>query len=110
MSPLRRPTTSSGIACVEAHAKQNNAANPNPDEKVARAMALLSAHKRSIADTVDSMKIEMELVQAMEDNDDRDLEHYMSSLEVMLGSKEEAVSSLQKELKGFQHYRKRVNN
>ncbi len=110
MSPLRRPTTSSGIACVEAHAKQNNAANPNPDEKVARAMALLSAHKRSIADTVDSMKIEMELVQAMEDNDDRDLEHYMSSLEVMLDSKEEAVSSLQKELKGFQHYRKRVNN
>ena len=71
-------------------------------------LVLLSAHKKSIADTVEDMKMEMELVQAMEDNVDRDLEHYMSSLETMLVSKGKAVDSLQTEVRRFQAYRKQV--
>ena len=78
------------------------------EENYARALSLLSAHKKSIADTVEDMKGEMELVQAMEDNVDRDLEHYMSSLETMLVSKGKAVDSLQTEVRRFQAYRKQV--
>jgi len=45
----------------------------------------------------------------MEDNDDRDLNHYMNSLENILDSKENALSNLQKELRKFRSYRKGRN-
>ena len=51
------------------------------------------------------MKDEMELVQQMENVDDRDSEHYIDQLERILSAKASAIGSLQDELSSFQHYR-----
>ena len=106
ISPLRRPSNTT--SATAARGKQITKEVNDDEENYARALSLLSAHKKSIADTVEDMKMEMELVQAMEDNVDRDLEHYMSSLETMLVSKGKAVDSLQTEVRRFQAYRKQV--
>lgn len=47
----------------------------------------------------------MELVQQMENVDDRDSEHYIDQLERILSAKAHAIGSLQDELSSFQHYR-----
>ena len=75
------------------------------EEGLARSLSLLSAHKRTIAETVEAMKVEMELVQEMEDSEERDVEHYMGELSRMLEEKETVVGGLRDELKLFREYR-----
>lgn len=54
------------------------------------------------------MKDEMELVQSMEDVDNRDSELYIDNLESILDAKEAAISALQKELQSFQKFRNKI--
>ena len=75
-------------------------------ENLARTVSLLSAHKRSISETVQSMKSEMELVQAMEDSEDRDVQLYIGELKSMLDRKEGALKILRDELRAFKKSRK----
>ena len=51
------------------------------------------------------MKEEMQLVQEMEDAEDRDSEAYVDKLEQILGLKLDTISSLRDELRGFQSHR-----
>lgn len=51
------------------------------------------------------MKDEMELVQEMENVDDRDTDIYLEKLEKILLAKSDAVRNLRKELDSFQRYR-----
>jgi hypothetical protein len=51
------------------------------------------------------MKEEMELVQEMENVDDRDSELYIDKLDRILQSKSEAIGGLRAELGRFQKYR-----
>ena len=60
-------------------------------ENLALAVSLLAAHKR-ILETVQSMKTEMELVQAMEDSEDRDVKAIR--LKNMLDRREGALNTL----------------
>ena len=73
---------------------------------IQRTFDLLSAHKLAIAQMVEVMKDEMELVQNMEQVDRRDAEGYVGKLEKLLTVKGGAIQSLQKELQKFQIYRK----
>lgn len=52
------------------------------------------------------MKTEMELVQEMENADDRDAERYVDDLEVLLQAKYAAISKLRDAIRDFQSYRK----
>ena len=72
---------------------------------MARTVDLLTAHKLSIAEMVEMMKEEMEIVQEMENTEDRDSELYVDRLEHVLGLKCEAIEVLRKELHFFQAFR-----
>ena len=96
------PNTNNGRVAVQNSTSSEFGETAN----IARTLSLLSAHKKSIADTVDGMKGEMELVQAMEDSEDRDLQLYMQSLEALLDTKERALEALRAELNQFREYRK----
>ena len=72
---------------------------------LARTVSLLSAHKKSISETVQSMKSEMELVQAMEDSEDRNVQGYISELTAMLDRKESALNVLKEEVEVFKNSR-----
>ena len=65
----------------------------------------MSAHKLAIAEMVEVMKQEMELVQNMEATDDRDSEVYADELEGLLRAKRASVTVLRTELKRFQAFR-----
>jgi hypothetical protein len=56
---------------------------------------------------VEVMKDEMELVQNMENMEDRDSESYVSRLDIIMELKSESVRNLRDELKKFQEYRKK---
>lgn len=56
------------------------------------------------------MKVEMELVQQMENVDERNTEHYVQRLQQILLIKSEAVKVLRKELTTFQLYRRNGEN
>lgn len=91
----------------EAESMALKAAAPFEDtENLARTVSLLSAHKKSISETVQSMKGEMELVQAMEDSEDRDVQFYIGELKSMLERKEGALKTLRDELRVFKNSRK----
>ena len=77
---------------------------------IQRTFDLLSAHKLAIAEMVEVMKDEMELVQGMEQTDERDAEGYITSLEKLLRMKKGAVMTLHSELHSFQRYRQRGEN
>ena len=51
------------------------------------------------------MKEEMELVQDMENVDDRDSEQYIEKLDSLLQVKYDAITSLRLELENFQKFR-----
>ena len=68
-------------------------------------LSLLSAHKRSIANTVEDMKVEMQLVQSMEDSEDRNVSHYVEELAAMLNRKEASVKSLREQVADFVNFR-----
>ena len=68
-------------------------------------LSLLSAHKRSIANTVEDMKVEMQLVQSMEDSEDRNVSHYVEELAAMLDRKEASVKSLREQVADFVNFR-----
>eukprot|EP00602_Paraphysomonas_sp_CaronLab_P000228 CAMPEP_0185030702 /NCGR_PEP_ID=MMETSP1103-20130426/17711_1 /TAXON_ID=36769 /ORGANISM="Paraphysomonas bandaiensis, Strain Caron Lab Isolate" /LENGTH=1021 /DNA_ID=CAMNT_0027565921 /DNA_START=233 /DNA_END=3298 /DNA_ORIENTATION=+ len=70
-----------------------------------RTVDLVSAHKLAIAEMVEVMKEEMELVQDMEQTELRDSHQYVSQLEMILAAKKESVDALRKELKDFQTFR-----
>jgi hypothetical protein len=72
---------------------------------VHHAVKLLYAHKLAIAEMVEVMKDEMELVQTMETAAERDADGYIESLEGILQNKETAILSLQAELKRFKELR-----
>lgn len=74
-------------------------------ELLERTIGLLSAHKTAIAEMVDVMKDEMELVQEMENIEDRNSEVYIDKLERILDVKSEAIFLLRNELNSFQQYR-----
>lgn len=74
-------------------------------ELLERTVGLLSAHKTAIAEMVEVMKDEMELVQEMENVDDRNSELYIDKLERILDVKSEAIYLLRNELNSFQQYR-----
>ncbi len=73
---------------------------------IQRTYDLLSSHKLAIADMVEVMKDEMELVQNMEQADQRDAEAYVSRLDTLLDIKGSAVRQLRDELHAFQRYRR----
>lgn len=75
-------------------------------ETLNRTVSLLSAHKRSIADTVEDMKGEMQLVQGMEDSEDRNVSRYVKELATMLERKETTVKALRKQVAVFFAFRK----
>jgi hypothetical protein len=52
------------------------------------------------------MKEEMELVQNMENNDERDSDVYIDKLEDLLSVKSDAVGELRNKVKRFQEFRK----
>jgi hypothetical protein len=56
------------------------------------------------------MKDEMELVQEMENVEDRNSESYIDKLESILDVKSSAISSLRNELYSFQQYRSIVTS
>ena len=56
------------------------------------------------------MKDEMELVQEMENVEDRNSELYIDKLESILDVKSSAISSLRNELYSFQQYRSIVTS
>lgn len=51
------------------------------------------------------MKDEMELVQGMENVEERDTATYVDRLEAILDAKKTAISTLKNELKSFQKFR-----
>jgi hypothetical protein len=51
------------------------------------------------------MKVEMELVQEMENVEERNSENYLDRLEELLSTKIEAIDALRSELTSFQQYR-----
>jgi hypothetical protein len=55
------------------------------------------------------MKEEMELVQEMENVDERNTDLYVDKLELILRAKSNAISSLQSELHRFYSGRRKVN-
>lgn len=55
------------------------------------------------------MKDEMELVQEMENVDDRNSELYIDKLERILAIKSEAIGSLRNELNSFQQFRSAID-
>lgn len=57
-----------------------------------RSVDLLTAHRSSIAEMVEVMKDEMELVQCMENTEDRDVEVYINRLDHILDLKMEGIS------------------
>ena len=59
---------------------------------------LLSSHRLSIAEMVEVMKDEMELVQNMENAEDRNVEHYIDRLEQILDKKNDAIDLLKTRL------------
>lgn len=67
---------------------------------------LFSAHKLAIAEMVEVMKEEMELVQNMEVAEDRDSEAYADALERILAMKAEGVEALRAELDRFSAFRR----
>lgn len=71
---------------------------------------LFSAHKLAIAEMVEVMKEEMELVQNMEVAEDRDSEAYANALERILTMKEEGVDALRAELDRFVAFRRGDSN
>jgi hypothetical protein len=73
-------------------------------ELIQRTVDLLSAHRLSIAEMVEVMKDEMELVQNMENAEDRDAEVYIDRLERILDVKAEAISTLMTELDNFKRF------
>jgi len=73
-------------------------------ELIQRTVDLLSAHRLSIAEMVEVMKDEMELVQNMENAEDRDAEVYIDRLERILDVKAEAISTLMTELDSFKRF------
>ena len=77
---------------------------------IQRTFDLLSAHKLAIAEMVEVMKDEMELVQRMEQTDERETEDYINRLEKLLLMKRGAVETLHEELHSFQQYRTRGGN
>lgn len=74
-------------------------------EEMQMTWGLLSAHKLSIAEMVEVMKEEMELVQRMESVDERDTDGYLDTLQAILTAKSLAVQSLRGELRAFQQFR-----
>jgi hypothetical protein len=54
------------------------------------------------------MKDEMELVQGMENVDDRDTSAYLDRLERILDTKKNAINILRSELRSFQKFRTTV--
>lgn len=74
-------------------------------ELIQKTVSLLAAHKLSIAEMVEVMKDEMELVQEMENVDDRDSEIYVDKLERILEVKSVAIYALKHELDSFQRFR-----
>eukprot|EP01031_Cornospumella_fuschlensis_P033740 gene33740-40820_t len=74
-------------------------------ELIQRTLSLLAAHKLSIAEMVEVMKDEMELVQEMEAVEERDSEGYLDHLERILDVKSLAIGTLRKELDSFQRFR-----
>jgi hypothetical protein len=74
-------------------------------ELIQKSVSLLAAHKLSIAEMVEVMKDEMELVQEMESVDDRDTETYLNKLERILDTKCIAINALRDELDSFQRFR-----
>ena len=74
-------------------------------EEMQMTWGLLSAHKLSIAEMVEVMKEEMELVQRMESVDERDTDGYLDTLQAILTAKSLAVQSLRGELQAFQQFR-----
>ena len=75
-------------------------------ETLSRTVSLLSAHKKSIADTVEDMKGEMQLVQSMEDSEDRNVSRYVEELAAMLRRKEATVKALREQVAAFKSYRR----
>lgn len=73
------------------------------------AVNLLYAHKLAIAEMVEVMKDEMELVQDMEQADDRDPEEYVDSLTTILRNKSNAILNLKAELEKFKKFRQLHN-
>ena len=73
---------------------------PNTADKLSytdlinRSVELLTAHRSSIAEMVEVMKDEMELVQCMENTEDRDVEVYINRLDNILDLKMEGNHSL----------------
>lgn len=74
-------------------------------ELIQRTLSLLAAHKLSIAEMVEVMKDEMELVQEMEAVEERDSDGYLDHLERILDVKSLAIGTLRKELDSFQRFR-----
>lgn len=66
-----------------------------------RTVSLITAHKLSIAEMVEIMKDEMQIVQNMEHTDDRDCDVYLDKLGHILDLKSEAISTLRRELQNF---------
>ena len=60
---------------------------------------LLTLHKNVITDMVEIMKGEMELVQSMENTENRDGLQYASSLESTLDFKDQVLDTLRNELR-----------
>lgn len=74
-------------------------------ELIQKTVNLLSSHKMSIAEMVEVMKVEMEIVQQMENVEDRDSRRYVKKLENILNMKSSAISKLKTELNSFRKYR-----
>ena len=86
--------------------EEEEEAEAEDTETLNRTVSLLSAHKRSIADTVEDMKGEMQLVQGMEDSEDRNVSRYVKELATMLERKETTVKALRKQVAIFFAFRK----
>lgn len=71
---------------------------------------LLTNHKMAIANMVDIMKEEMQLVQDMENSDDRNSEVYVDKLEGILNSKLNDITDLRNQLVTFQKHKNAIKN
>mmetsp|Transcript_18465 Transcript_18465/g.34497 ORF Transcript_18465/g.34497 Transcript_18465/m.34497 type:complete len:1217 (+) Transcript_18465:46-3696(+) len=110
-------SSSSDDKVVLHHANRQSISSPQRDavttdnssaggsRLLGRALSLVTAHKHAIAEMVEVMKQEMELVQNMEEMDDRDSEAYAQDLENVLRLKKNSVSVLREELQKFQKFR-----
>jgi kinesin family protein 2/24 len=116
------PSDTDRPSSVSLSAKQNYASDERPAgpsrrrassaevgaesaDLIRRTVGLISAHKMAIAEMVEVMKDEMNLVQEMEDTERRDAENYTNTLEKLLLVKGEAISLLRAELQQFQSAR-----